>query len=282
MKYREAGGRRRVPIAIAVAVALLLGGCSSGRPDRRTTAPTASVPTPTPSTPVATSSTVETPERCSALPGARALWLPITGGRLEANVAGTGPDAVVFLHEIGQAGMCGFDTFAAWLIRTRPGVQVVLVNRCGYGTTVCPAATGSDIAVQTRPAVDWARAHGATRVTLVGASGGGMDAVGAGASVRGVDAVVNISGAVNDTGADNRAVARTLTVPTLFAVAPDDPDCPVASIRLLFDLVPARTKRFVLLSANSGLHGWALLLDTDGRPLSLANRVADWAVGRTA
>ena len=238
------------------------------------------MPSSTPPTP--SSSAVGAPEVCGALPGARGLWLPISGGRLEANVAGAGPTAVVFLHEIGQAGMCGFDTYAAWLIRARPGVQVILVNRCGYGATTCPDATGSDIAAQTRPAVDWVRTHGATRVTLVGASGGGMDAVGAAVSVPGVNAVVNVSGAVNDTGADNRAVVRRLTLPSLFAVAPDDPDCPVASIRTFFDLAPARTKRFALLTANPGLHGWSLLLDTDGRPLPLATLVADWVVGRTA
>jgi pimeloyl-ACP methyl ester carboxylesterase len=197
------------------------------------------------------------------------------GGRLEAVTAGTGTAAAVFLHETGGKGMCGFASYAAWLIANRD-VQVVLVNRCGYGDTRCAGPDDMhDIAAQTAPAVAWAGSHGATTVTLVGASSGGLDAIDAAALEPGVDAVVDISGDINDTGADDHALAAKLTIPTLVAVATNDPHCPLGDVQSLYDAVAARTKQLSILDQNPGRHGWDLLLEA-GAPLPLATIVADW------
>ena len=266
--------RYRVPFALSVLCAALVTACGGSAPAAQpaahpTSSPAASV-TPTP---------VAVPQACSDLPGAQARWLPMAdGGRLEANTAGSGPAAVVFLHEIGRAGMCGFAAYAAWLIQHYQ-VQVVLVNRCGYGASDCarPADT-FDIRAETGPAVSWARGNGARSVTLVGASGGGGDAIQAAALVPGVSAVVDLSGDVTDTNADNNVLAQRVTIPALLVVAPDDPYCSIAVMQSIYAQIPAPVKRLVVESQLPGVHGWNLLLDDNGQPRPLASVVADWAV----
>lgn len=267
--------RRCLLVAGLASCALLMTGCSSPGEDAATTqaAPTrpAASPTPTP-----------TPTPCSK--AAQAFWLPgPDGSLLEANSIGSGPDAVVFLHQIGQAGMCGFDTYARWL-STKYHVRAVLVNRCSYGATTCGVAAPEDegIIAQTKPAVDWARAHGAKRVTLVGASGGGGDALQAAGVIRGIAAVVDLSGVVNDTGADNAANARRLRVPILFAVAPNDRSCSIEDMRALYRLVPSQPKRLIIVGDQSGPHGWDLVADASGSPSALGLRVASWIRGQLA
>lgn len=188
---------------------------------------------------------------------------------------------MVFLHEIGSGGMCGFAGYAAWLVTHHHNTQVVLVNRCGYGASICPAATTSpSMAVQTGPAVDWAREHGARRVTLVGASGGGMDALEGAALIPGIAAVVDLSGDVNDTGANDAALLRRITMPALLAVAPDDPFCSISAMRGYYAKIPAKTKRLLIETKYPSTHGWDLLFGATGRPTPLAGTVARWIVGR--
>ncbi|MBO0824443.1 MAG: alpha/beta hydrolase [Actinobacteria bacterium] len=200
------------------------------------------------------------------------------GGKLEANTAGSGATAVVFLHEIGRVGMCGFAPYAAWLLR-HYRIQVVLVNRCGYGASDCHSpADASDIRAETEPAVSWARGNGAHTVTLVGASGGGMDALDAAAVTPGVSAVVNLSGDTNDTGADDKALARRVTVPALLAVAPDDPRCSISVVQSVYALIASPVKRLDIESKLPAVHGWDLLLDDNHQPRPLAPVVAGWAM----
>jgi dienelactone hydrolase len=273
--------RYRARLALAVIwaglIVTLLAACGGSAPlappaSHRSTPPASLTTSAAPAVPAA-------PQACSGLPGAQARWLPMAdGGELEANTAGSGPAAVVFLHEIGRAGMCGFAGYAAWLIQHYQ-VQVVLVNRCGYGASDCrsPADT-TDIRAETEPAVSWARSNGARTVTLVGASGGGGDALEAAALVPGVSAVVDLSGDVNDTSADNNVLAPRVTVPALLAVAPDDPYCSIALMQSIYARIAAPVKRLLIESQVPGLHGWNLLLDDNGQPRPLASVVADWAV----
>lgn len=210
------------------------------------------------------------------------MWLPIGGGQLEANSAGSGADAVVFLHEIGRQGMCGFASYASWLVAHYLGLQVVLVNRCGYGATVCPsAATSDDIVTETKPAVDWARSHGASRVTLVGASGGGLDALEAAALIPGIAAVVDLSGDINDTFGNDNALLPRITIPALLAVAPDDQYCSIPAMQGYYAKIPAQIKRLLIENQYPGTHGWDLLAGPNGEPPSpLAITVAQWALGQ--
>jgi hypothetical protein len=251
----------RKPILAVLAVGLLTG-CGSTRP-----------PSATSSTPVARA------HACG--PGARAFYLDGPGRiRLEVNSVGGGADAVVFLHEAGRAGMCGFWEYARWLTAHAP-VQAVLVNRCAYGQTVCPSVPTGDAGIRamTAPAVAWARAHGASRITLVGASSGGSDALEAGGVISGVSAVVDLSGDVTDTGADDVTDARRLRIPALFAVAPQDRYSPLDRVRTVFTAVAVRPKRLLVVRDMPGMHGWSLLFDGSGRATPLARTVAAWATG---
>jgi pimeloyl-ACP methyl ester carboxylesterase len=267
---------RRMIVAGLASCALLITACGSA--GKQAAAPTHDAPAsiraaPTPA---------PTPAPCSG--GNQAFWLPgPDGSKLEANSIGSGPDAVVFLHQIGRRGMCGFDTYAHWL-STKYHVRAVLVNRCNYGATTCRVAPPEDegIVAQTKPAIDWARAHGAKRVTLVGASGGGGDALQAAGVIPGIAAVVDLSGVVNDSGADNATNARRLRVPILFAAAPNDRSCSIDKIRALYRLVSSQPKRLIIVGDQPGTHGWDLVADTDGKPSALGRRVASWIRGQLA
>jgi dienelactone hydrolase len=230
------------------------------------------------------SSSAAAPQPSPCGTGARAFLLPGPGGtKLEAHAFGAGRNAAVFLHEVGRVGMCGFWTFAHWLA-LREHVLVVLVNRCGYGASTCssPPAGDAGIVAETKPAVDWARAHGARRVTLVGASGGASDALQAAGVLPHVAAVVDLSGDdAADTGARDRVDARRVHVPALFAVAPGDPYVSVSAVRAVYRLVPAHPKRLVIVTGLDGAHGWALLqVGGVGSFTSLARLVAEWVAGR--
>jgi dienelactone hydrolase len=200
----------------------------------------------------------------------------IDGGTLEAAVAGSGTKAVVFLHETGNEGMCGFAAYAKWLA-SRDHVQIVLFNRCGYGATVCKsAADSSDIRREAQPAVDWARTHGAREVTVVGASSGGMDAFEAAATVHGVTGLVDISGDGSDTTANDLALAPQVTVPALFAVAPHDQYVTVAQLTKLYKAIGSHTRRLDIEKQRPGVHGWDLLTTSSGAPSPLAMEIAAW------
>lgn len=179
--------------------------------------------------------------------------------------------------------MCGFFAYAKWLTSHYP-VRVILVNRCGYGASRCPSYPQGDSGTiaQTGPAVDWARAHGATRVALVGSSYGGGDALQAAGVIPHVGAVVDLSGAGNDAGVDDTLDARRLQVPALFAVAPADRYCPLYQLQALYALVPAHPKRFVIVNELPGIHGWDLLTDLNGQPERLAPLVASWIMAATS
>ncbi len=211
-------------------------------------------------------------------PGATAFWLPgPSRSRLEANSVGSGQVSAVFLHEVGGAGMCGFWPYVKWLTGHYP-LRAILVNRCGYGASRCPSVPLGDSAIvaETAPAVAWARAHGATRVSLVGSSFGGGDAVQAAGIIPHVAAVVDISGDGNDTGVDDTADARRLQAPALFAVAPGDRYCRLDLLQALYAATPAHPKQFVVINELPGVHGWDLLTDVSGQPKRLATIVASW------
>ena len=143
---------------------------------------------------------------------AQSLWLSGPGGALVyAAVVGTGPTTAVFVHEAGPTGLCGFWPYADWLARTK-GVRSVLFSQCGAGASQCPPGNPADQwLAMTTAAATWARAHDAGRITLVGASAGGVVALQVAASIRPpVDAVVNLSGERGWMGLDSLAAARRL------------------------------------------------------------------------
>jgi pimeloyl-ACP methyl ester carboxylesterase len=204
MPYTEKRSVRR-PSGLSLA-ALLVGavGCQA-RPSRAPAAPTTTTPTPASAT---TPTSAPQPADQCGTPATRAqtFWLDGPGGdRLQAAMVGSGHDAAVFVHQSGTQGLCDFWPYAAWLAGARQ-VRAVLFDQCGYGASSCPGVgrnvDGDRWVAATKAAVAWTRAHGARRVTLVGASFGGIVALHAARSIRPpVDAVVDLSGELLRVGA---------------------------------------------------------------------------------
>jgi len=262
-------------LPVVVALSILLAGC------------TGHDWWPSPSVTTTTSASAATPPSPAQLCGgpttpAQSFWLSAPGGAvLYAAVVGTGPTTAVFVHEAGPTGLCGFWPYADWLARTQ-GVRSLLFSQCGAGASQCPAGNAADQwLATTAAAVAWAREHGAGRLTLVGASAGGVVALQVAASIRPpVAAVVNLSGERGWMGLDSLAAARRLQVPALFAVAPGDSYVSVGTMRQLYEAAPVRAKRLVVLAEGAG-HGWDLLGGAAGTGWSpLAVTVAAWIQGR--
>lgn len=257
-------------LALILATSGLLAGCGSA-PDSAGSTPARTTATPAP----ATATPTEFAAPCPA--GGKQLRLHGPAGtEIEAVAIRPGRrDAVVLLHEAGS-GYCNAWSFATWLV-THEHVQVVMVNRCGYGETTCTKRLGdgdAQIAATTQPAIDYARAHGARNVTLIGASSGASDAVQVAAAVHGVRAVVALSPDRTDTG-DLDAHFDRDRLPTLMAYAPEDSYCPPKAEHRWFGQIPAATKRLVV-APEPHRHGWELVLDDSGHPLPLAATVTSW------
>lgn len=254
----------------------MLAGCTRDAwwPSTSVTATTAASAPPPPPPPAELCGGPTTP--------AQSLWLSAPGGaQVYAAVVGTGPTTAVFVHQAGPTGLCGFWPYADWLARTN-GVRSLLFSQCGAGASQCPPGNPADQwLATTTAAVTWARAHDAGRITLVGASAGGVVALQVAASIRPpVDGVVDLSGERRWQGLDSLAAARRLQVPALFAVAPGDTLVSVGTMRQLYEAAPVRAKRLVVLADGAG-HGWELLggaAGTDWSPLAVT--VAAWIQGR--
>lgn len=203
------------------------------------------------------------------------------GARPFAVEVGAGPTTAVFLHETGEAGLCGFWPYAVWL-HSNYGIRSLLLDFCGYGNSRCGRGRFSDDQVaQTDLAVQWLRRHGGHRVTLVGASMGGTVAAVASSRIEPtVDAVVDLSGPLQWGNLDLVAAAPMIRSPALFAAAPNDP---VVSIKKLqASLRRTATQQQQFIKAPSG-HGWQLLGFSTGdqyAPEALGRQVAHWIQGR--
>jgi pimeloyl-ACP methyl ester carboxylesterase len=191
---------------------------------------------------------------------------------------GRGSTFAVLLHQTDNAS-CGWYPFAAWLAAKHHG-RALIFDLCGYGDSTCPdTAFASDQVAQAATAVRWARAHGARRVVVVGASMGGSIALDAAVAVR-ADAVVDLSGPPRWRLLDITRTAPRLTMPTLIAVSRNDPVASYADLASAFARVPARHKKFV---TGAGPHGWELIADatrSTPRWFPLATTVANWIAGR--
>jgi dienelactone hydrolase len=158
----------------------------------------------------------------------------------------------------------------------------LLFNQCTYGASQCAAIKKTEEWITaTNAAAAWARDHGARRVTVVGASVGGIVALHAAVSIDPpVDAVVNLSGELSWSGGlDAITAAQQLNVPALFAVAPGDRYITIDDMRSVYQATAADPKRLVILPNGTG-HGWQMLKDpTDSGWSPLAQTVAAWIHG---
>jgi dienelactone hydrolase len=257
--------------ALAAVLVAVLAACGDGRVGG------GAAPSRTPQPlPISTPTSIE--DRCLVpVEGGLTSFPGPDGSVLAGAVLGEGEAAAVFLHQTSKSGFCGFATYAEWA--AAQGVRAVLVDLCGWGRSTCKGAFASDPEAQVRLLVDWARAHGARRVTLVGASMGGAIALGVGERA-GADAVVDLSGPATWPGVPTAAeAARHTTVPLLLAVAARDREMDPPALRAAVEGAPARHKRFV--SAPGG-HGWTMLNDgplTEPVWTTLATDVLSWIKG---
>lgn len=216
-------------------------------------------------------------ERCSMDAPITDVDIPAPdGASLRAAVVGDGPHAAVMLHQTYGA-LCGWMPFST--IVGGKDIKAIAIDICGFGFSYCPEPFGSDPQAQVRAAVDWARAQGATSVTVVGASMGGAIALGT-AQPAGADAVIDLSGPATWTRVPEAgAAAKDITIPLLLAVSPDDREMQPDVLKKAFDSAPSTTKRFV--SSEEGGHGWDLLTkgSPDAKITPLGKIVASWIKG---
>lgn len=201
---------------------------------------------------------------CGAVPYQRIV--ASDGTRLGVVEMGTGRHGVLMLPQYA-ASACMWYTEATGLVAA--GYHVYLLE---YRCTVfsdCP----KDLDAQSQLPLDAAagvaalHAAGATKLVIVGASAGGTLAVVAGAAAGPlVNGVVDLSGPPDMSalyGAppgriDSSAAAAHLDVPSLFVVSEDDQATSVQGITAVYDAVPNKSKKLLVLPAEGG-HGWDTL-----------------------
>jgi len=200
---------RGAVVALAMTAAMTGCGGTGGGEDRSpggSTTPSRATPTPLPTTAPATVA-----DRCLVdAPGAVERLTGSDGSSVTGATYGSGPTAVVLLHQTGAGGFCGWVPYARWL--GARGVLAVAVDDCLHGAPRCTPQVAGDTRAQVALAVDRARARGATRVAVVGASMGGARALGVG-QAAGADAVVDAT--LNVHGLSGIRIADASIMPSI-------------------------------------------------------------------
>jgi pimeloyl-ACP methyl ester carboxylesterase len=275
--------------ALLAMVVAALAACGTDTPTTATAASSSSAPV-TSSTPAASAPwrQLDGPlARCGPQPPAVAAAAPRAAmlhdprvGRIPAVRLGRGAVGAVLLHQTDGGGLCGWLSFMPALADA--GVAVLAIDLCRYGEATCrKVEDGTFTAADQTEAVALAvkqvrRDRAIERVVVVGASMGGSVALMSGASVPGVDAVVDLSGPVDWPGVDTVRGGRALRVPALVAVATEEGAAEVAASREIAANAPQGSE-FVEVAAG---HGYRLVADGEGRTLDLGARVLDWITGR--
>ena len=185
------------------------------------------------------------------------FWLTASdGARLYAVEAGSGSTAIVLAHE-SPADLCGWLPYVPRL--TAAGFRVLAFDFRNFGDSSRPpgrAATayGRDLSA----AVARARADGATRVFLMGASFGGAAALTYGPQLK-ISGLVSLSGEARLGGMNALKAVRRLRVPFLLVGSKLDRYAPVAEMRQLYRRARSKDKRLALY--RGAFHGWALVED---------------------
>jgi alpha-beta hydrolase superfamily lysophospholipase len=188
--------------------------------------------------------------------GARSMWLTTRDGvRLYAVEAGSGPTTVVLAHE-AVSSLCEPLPYAETLIAS--GLRVLAFDFRGYGYSDSARgkrlALGNDLAA----AVQRARADGASRVFLLGASMGGAAIVQNTAQLP-VDGRISLSGTRlwRGFGVNNPAGVRRLRAPFLYVGSRQDRITPLQEALRVFRRVGSRDKRTAIYRGSR--HGFELV-----------------------
>lgn len=205
------------------------------------------------------------PSAAGCVPRANQLRLRAADGtRLAAYRLGNGRTAVVLAHQVRADG-CQWAWYARRLASL--GYLAIAVDFRGSGDSQTRTGRAANRRVaDLAAAAKAARARGATKVFVVGASMGGTVAVGAAGTVRpAVAGVVAISSPSTWVGVDALGVARRLQVPALYLTAENDAGF-ADEVRALYDATASPDKTLEILPG--GEHG-VLLLKTSARARAL-------------
>jgi len=252
---------------------LALTGCGGSAPSASRSAPVSDTSAQWPSLPPVVSTeqfcTVKVPAGITQ----RALQAP-DGVSLNSAWLGSGKTVAVLLHQGDGDGLCGFLFYAGFL--AKQGIRVALLDLCNNGQSYCVnRQIADDPAAQVKLIVDAARAEGAQRIVLVGASLGASVAVTA-AAVTKPDAIVILSSSAQEEHSDITKDAPNVTMPALFAFSRADHDDRVV-VRSQLKKMPAKKKEFLIYDSG---HGYTLLQDVMTEEFTgLAIRVAKWVKG---
>ncbi|WP_265444110.1 alpha/beta hydrolase family protein [Flexivirga meconopsidis] len=266
----------RARLALALSTVLLAGCGSSGSSGAGASSdgsPALRSELASSPTSATSSGPVSLVDRCgSVAAGARRVSVGVAGQRLSAAERGTGAAVAVLLHQTNGDGLCGW-TSGAKLFADK-GIRTLSLDLCGYGESTCTLTPTQ----QVRGAVAWAKARGATRVGVVGASMGGSIALGT-ARTSGADVTVDLSGPTNWSDVpEAKVAAKGLSTPLLVAASKDDTDTDAAGLRAA-TATASGPHRFV--STPTG-HGWDLVSTFAGgadRPTPLFATIVSWLRG---
>lgn len=200
-------------------------------------------------------------------------WLETSDGvRLYAASVGSGDRVVVLAHESGGQGLCG------WLPTMRflaaHGIRSLAFDFRGhYPSPVPPLDVEYHWADDLQAAVD---AAGGKHTALVGASFGGAAVVAYAPDLKGVDAVVSVSGELRlpDPHIDAIGNVGRLRMPLLVIASRLDGYLDTAEARQLVRRAGSSDKTVVLYPGT--LHGWEIL---DSRPAARRQLLA-WLTQR--
>jgi pimeloyl-ACP methyl ester carboxylesterase len=185
--------------------------------------------------------------------GTQVRFTDAKGAELAGVMLGKGSTGVVLSH-MSDGDICAWLAYGVQLARN--GYRVIVYYFHGFGTS--GAADGSTLDGDVVAAAGYLRAHGATKVALIGASMGATASVVAGAALQPPPAVVvSISGPEYYQGMDALAAAGKLRVPVLYAAGVTDGDF-ADNAQALYDATPPGTNR-TLLVAPSSSHGTGLV-----------------------
>jgi pimeloyl-ACP methyl ester carboxylesterase len=179
------------------------------------------------------------------------------GTRLVGYRLGRGKTAVVLAHERRSVG-CQWGGYAKRLVRR--GYVVLAFDFRGHGDSQSRAGrAGGRLAADVVAAVRVARARGAQKVFVLGASMGGTAALAAAATIKPpLAGVISASGPATYQWIDARAVVPRLTVPVLYVVGQHDGGGGFAAdAQELFDATASADKRLEILPVSN--HGVSLV-----------------------
>jgi pimeloyl-ACP methyl ester carboxylesterase len=173
--------------------------------------------------------------------------------RLYAVESGSGSTTVVLAHEEGS-NLCGWLPYMKTL--NAAGIRTLAVDLRGYGRSDISNGHPYDFGQDLATAVARARADGANRVFLMGASMGGGAVIQNSAPIA-VRGRISLSGTRLDPGGwgvDDPSAVKAITAPFLYIGSRDDAQAPLKDVNEIFETIGSTDKRKVLYDGNG--RGW--------------------------